>query len=50
MWKKDLEKLTKDQLIELCNDLLYEQWDRGNFSNYFIKNFLLRERSENNSE
>lgn len=49
MWEKDLEKLTKDQLIELCNDLLYEQWDKGNFSNHFIKS-LLREISENNSE
>ncbi len=40
MYKNELSTLSKDKLIELCNDLLTEMWNNGDFSNHAILTML----------
>lgn len=49
MYKDQLNKLPKESLVEICNDLLEELWDNGAFSNNYILK-MLREAGDNNDQ
>ncbi len=47
MYKNELSKVSKENLVELCNDLLTESWDNGRLSNHYILTMLKELAKEN---
>lgn len=36
MYQKELNELSKEKLVEMCDELLSEMWNNGTFSNHYI--------------
>jgi hypothetical protein len=50
LYEKELEMLSKEDLVSLCNELLTEMWNDGTFSNHYIVTMLKDKKEENKNE